>query len=96
LKDGLFDGVNLAEDLIVPVPHDTKPLRLQPGIALGVGGNALRVMTAVQLNDQLLFKADKVNDIRPYGLLPPELVASKLASADVRPQRALSICWIIS
>ena len=54
-------------------------------------GRALRVLAAVQLDNQLLGHAGEVDHIGADGLLPPELVAAQLFAAQVVPEEAFGV-----
>jgi hypothetical protein len=47
-----------------------------------------RMLAAVDFDDQPLLSADKVNDVRPDGLLTDELVAARLRERSWRQRRS--------
>jgi hypothetical protein len=49
------------------------------------------MLSAVDLDDELLLEAEEVDDIRTDRLLAPELVAVELPVAQLRPQRPLGL-----
>ena len=67
--------------LIIPKTHHRVALFFKPGISLSVFQDLARqsMLTAIQLNNQLFFKAHKVGDILSNRLLTSKLHAFKSA-----------------
>jgi len=82
------------QKLIVPEPQNSIPFLLKPCIALPVIFFAFQgsVLAAIKLNNNLSFKAYKINDIFPYRMLTPEFEAVKTLGPYVRPQDPLRVC----
>ena len=74
--------------------HDTPAFK--PRCPDGIGDDIvwLIVLIAVRLDHQFLLKADKVHDIRTYGLLSPELVTAQPTIAQSHPKPAFGICVV--
>jgi len=49
------------------------------------------VLTSINLNYNIFFEADKIDDIIPDRLLPPELHSKKLSSSEMSPD--YSFCF---
>jgi hypothetical protein len=95
-NDGLFNSISFIENLIVPKPQYAKSLFFQPRTTFQVVRNLFRMLTSIQLNDQLLLKTDKVNNLLTYGLLSAKLISGKLTETKMLPQRTFSISHILS
>jgi len=67
--------------LIIPKTHHRVALFFEPGISLSVFRDLVRqgMLTAIQFNNQLSFKAHKVDDILSNRVLASELHAFKSA-----------------
>ena len=67
--------------LMIPKTHHRVALFLKPGISLSVFQDLVRqgMLTAIQFNNQLSFKAHKVDDILSSRVLASELHAFKSA-----------------
>ncbi len=85
--------IRLVQDVIIPLPEDSKPLLSEPGISRNIP-LAVQMLTAIYLNGQTQFYAYKVQDIRPVGILASELMPVDLAITEPRPQLAFCVCEI--
>jgi len=52
----------------------------------------LCMLAAIRFNNQSLFKADKINDIFPYGGLSSKFAAKQLSVSNLPPESLFSIC----
>ena len=68
--------IYVPQDIIVPKPQHVIVMLLQPLISQPVG-ITVRMLSAVQLNDQTPLSTHKVDNITPDGLLASELAAFK-------------------
>jgi len=66
-------------------------VRFQPFSALFIILNLLIMQWAVQLDDQIVFGAAKIDDKRPDGMLPPEIHSTQLIPTQTHPQNPLRI-----
>ena len=75
LKKNTFQ---IIQYLIVPEPYYLETLTIQPGSPdfILACDPVFIVLTAINLNNDLLVKAHKINDIFPDGLLPAKLYSS--------------------
>ena len=60
--DGFKNDLWLGQQVVVPDTEQAKALRFQIGVASGVTDTA-RVLTTVQLNDELFRQANEINYI---------------------------------
>ena len=74
--NGVEHAARAAEDVVVPEPQDGEAFSTQEGVAAAVV-IAVGVLRSVGLNDQTMFKIDKVNDIPVDDDLPLEFVATQ-------------------
>ena len=63
--------VRLLQYIVVPIAHDTKACARQNGITNLVGAG-IQVLTAIDLNDDMSLKTDKIQDVIFEGHLPAE------------------------
>jgi len=50
------------------------------------------MLTTIDLDSQLNFKTDEVNDVRLNKQLAPKLKTSQTARSQMTPQRAFDVC----
>lgn len=67
--------------LVVPESEHDIPVALEILRALVIVGGGVRVLSTVQLDNQLLIHADEVDDVRSDGMLSPEFAVEQLALA---------------
>jgi hypothetical protein len=89
--DDLADYVQLATDFIVPKSQHTVAVRLQPARSRRVFLYPVRVLTAVDFDDQLALEADEVDNISPEDVLSPKFVAVELAQPQPAPEDPLGV-----
>jgi len=77
---------------MIPEPYNSKPLGTEPLIALMIIIVLPAMLSAIQINDQSLLKANKINNIVSDGRLPAKLAAAQLAASDLPPENSLGIC----
>jgi len=87
----LFDNVPILKNLVIPESQHPKPLPCKPGGALCVVYPTLRVLTAVEFQDQALVKTDKVRDERAEGDLTAKLVGGETAVSQSTPDESLRV-----
>jgi len=83
-SEHLQDAFDVLEYLIVPDPDDLVAEPRQKCVTLAIC-RALRVLAAVELDDQMPLAADKVRGVGTYGLLAHEFEAAELAVAQLSP-----------
>ena len=72
-------SIHLLQRVIIPKPDYPKALRFKTSCSLGIAGSLLGMLSAIQFHDQLLFKADEINDVWWNGMLSPKLVSAEVA-----------------
>jgi len=65
--------VRVCQDIMVPETENDKTLCMQPCIAFFFLRFPIRMMPAVHVNRRLFFKTDRIDDIRPGRMLPPDI-----------------------
>ena len=73
------------QNLVIPVAQHPEAQSLQHLGSPLVIGKLLKMLPAVQLDDQPCIKADEVGDVPGQGHLPTEAEASQLPSAQLLP-----------
>ena len=94
--DLLKNGLRLQKYLIVPEAQDAKSLRFNQTVALLIVPDVLRVLSSIELDDDLRFEARKVGDEPGNRHLSPEPVAGELFGAQMLPKVALSIGRLVA
>jgi hypothetical protein len=69
----LQHAVEIVENLIVPKPDDAVAVTRELGAALIVCVHPLRMLTAIELDDQLAGRAGEIGDTSSDRMLPPKL-----------------------
>ena len=77
-KDALQDSEAVLEDFVVPEAQDFVALLSQERITFLVVGVLVRMLTAVEFDEQFVGHAGEIDDVRAYRLLAAEFVAVKL------------------
>ena len=83
-KDEIHDPVGVLKDFVVPEPNDAVAFAIEPSGASCVALNLSCVLTAIDFDDELAFKADEIDDEPPDGCLAAEEASAKLPFARVR------------
>ena len=94
--DLLKNGLRLQKYLIVPEAQDAKSLRFNQTVALLIVPDVLRVLSSIELDDDLRFEARKVGDEPGNRHLSPEPVAGELFATQMLPKVALSIGRLVA
>jgi hypothetical protein len=66
----------LFQYVVIPKAQDAVTFTNKPGIAFLIS-RVLRMLTAIELDNQFVIEADEVNDVRPNRRLPLELEIMK-------------------
>ncbi len=83
--------LKILQNLIVPISNDPKPFALKPGRPLGIGISPLRMLPAIQLNDDLPLVTNEVDDVIPNRRLPPKPEPAQLPVTNPRPKPFLGL-----
>ena len=70
--DRLQNAFNVAQDFVVPKTQNAKMVLGQPSISQDITLVG-RVLAAIDLNDDTLFSANKIDHVGSNGFLPNEL-----------------------
>jgi hypothetical protein len=90
-KNGRQDRIRHCQNIVVPETQDPVSLILQPFASGIVILRLFDMLSAIYLDDQLPFSADKINDIFSDRLLPSKLKGFCLPHAQPFPQEPLGI-----
>ena len=72
-------SIRLFQRVIIPKPDYSKAFRFKTSCSLGIADSVLSMLPAIKLHYQLLFKADKINDVRWNRMLSPKLESTEVA-----------------
>jgi len=90
VENHLEHCVRPLQDVVVPKPQNAVPLGLEPLIAASVS-RIPGVLTSIELDHQLVLKADKVRDVRANRLLSAELHAGEVATSQPSPKQTFGV-----
>jgi hypothetical protein len=82
----LQNAVDIAEHIAVPNPDRPISKLAQHGIALAIGG-AVRMLAAIDLDNEMQIATDEVCDVGSDRLLPYELETAELPVAQMPPKQ---------
>jgi hypothetical protein len=68
--------IHFVEDLIVPEPQHCKSGTLEKFRTRSIGRDRIRVLPAIQFNDQPSFKADEIENVVAEWVLATKLAAA--------------------
>ena len=71
--NGLNDGIGLPKHVTVPESQDTKAVRSEKRVKVGIVGRLGRVLAAIQFDDDQCFQANEIADVTADRMLTPEL-----------------------
>ena len=72
--------------IIIPKPDYPKAFRFKTSCPLGIAGSLLGMLPAIQFHDQLLFKADEINDVWWNRMLSQKLESGEAAVFQLQPE----------
>jgi hypothetical protein len=81
--DGPEDGIEIFEDLVIPEAHYPISPRIQPGCPHLILLPLSSMLTAIQLDNQSMLRAEEVNDVKSDWHLPPKLGTGDLSAAEL-------------
>jgi len=84
--------IQLRQHLIIPVTQHAKILRLEPGIALCIAINFIRMLPAINFNNQTRLQTDKIHYVATKLELPAEFITMHLPQSQTPPKFTLCIC----
>ena len=77
--------------IIIPKPDYPKAFRFKTSGSLGIARSLLRMLPAIKLYYQLLFKADEINDVWWNRMLSPKLESAEVAVFQLQPEPQLRV-----
>ena len=89
--DRLFHQIELHQRFSIGEAQHAKSIGCEPRIARSVVLHLLRVLRAVNLDDESLLSAPEVDDVGSEWHLPPELVAFEAPLSERPPEAAFGI-----
>ena len=94
----LHHPAHILIQLLIPKPNHPKPTRPEPLTTPRIIDHRIRLQMVrpIQLHNQLVCKANKIDDIRPNRRLPTKLPPAQLLTPKKRPQPPLSIRRLIT
>ncbi len=75
----LQHSFGLFQHVIIPKPDYPKAFRFKISCSLGIAGNLLGMLSAIQFHYQILFEADEINDVWWNRMLSPKLESAEVA-----------------
>jgi hypothetical protein len=87
----LNNRVGFVQNGIVPESDNPPPAILQIFSSPGVIFQPLRMLPAVELDDQSPLNARKIDNIEPYRMLPAKFTICDIPAAQPKPQTAFGI-----
>lgn len=91
MPDGVERGGEFGEDLSIPETKDLEALGAQPCVPLSVVSRLLRMLVAIEFDDDLMAIAGEIHHERPYRRLAPKFKPHEPPGAQLCPKLALSI-----
>jgi hypothetical protein len=90
-RDDLKHGIDLREHVVVPEAQDAEVPVVKPPSARCVLVPGLRVLAAVQFDDEPSLRACEVGDEWPNGVLAAEAQSMDLPATQPAPEQTLGI-----
>jgi hypothetical protein len=81
---------------MIPEAQDAKTLGLQPLRAKCIFRHALCMLAAIKLDNDFLFKSDKIHNVFTDGCLPPKFDAPYLPVTQLIPKPVLGVRHVLS
>ena len=88
-NDRVQDIGRVPQHVIVPEPQHPEPAGFQEARACVVATPLRQMLAAIQLHDEMSFRAGEIGEVGPYPVLPPELPPQQAPVAQVLPQHPL-------
>ena len=90
---GLKNSGDVAQDIVIPESQNPITACYKPRVARRVA-RILRVLSAIDLDDQAMLTADKIDRVGADRLLAHEFTATECTRPQSIPQRLLGACCI--
>ncbi len=83
--DRLDDAIGVLQHVVVPEAQNTEPFVLKPKRALCIFLRALRMLAAIDFDDEPPLNAHEVGDVAPERRLASEAMAVQLSEPEMAP-----------
>ncbi len=90
-RDSFSNAGAVLQDFVIPKSNDLETLRCQPATSLGIAVFTSGMLTAIDLDHQLRFKAHEVDDVGADGGLAAETPAFDLSIAQQHPKASFGL-----
>jgi hypothetical protein len=90
IQDVLNDCIGGSRHLVVPDPNDAPAIAFEPGCAPLIGF-AVRVLAAVDFDDEAVSYRNEVRDVRSDRALAAEFISRQPAISQDQPQPMLGV-----
>src|SRR5438105_12481071 len=80
--------IGVLQHVLIPEPYDDKAQSFQMGAPLGISRRVLRMLPAIDLDDELRIDTDEIGNVSFDRHLPAKLPAVELSVAQMPPQAA--------
>jgi hypothetical protein len=91
------DTIHILEDIAIPEsPQNDEILSTQPSISFFIVVFLIRMLAAVDLDNQPSFETNKICNIISQWLLPAKLEPTNLPKPKPLPKQPLDLCWVPS
>ena len=90
------DAFRLLKNFVVPETQDSEAPTSEPRRAPFISAEGRLVLAAVDLDNELSFYAEEIDDVRSHGNLATEVVAAHLVCAESEPKTNFSICHLFA
>ena len=88
-NDRVQDIGRVPPHVVVPAPLRPVPAGFQEEHERVVATPLRQMLAAIQLHDEMSFRAGEIGEVGPYPVLPPELPPQQAPVAQVSPQHPL-------
>jgi len=85
-QDHFEHAVDILEDIVIPESKHLESSLAQAFVTVVIVSDSVGMLAAVEFDDEFLLEASEVKDVVPVGVLPAELGAGQLATAQVLPE----------
>ena len=85
IQNRLDHQLDISEDVVIPEPQDTVPSLFKGPGSFGIKFSLLKVLAAIQFNDQFWAWGAKIDNVVPDSMLAPKPDVGELVRAQARP-----------
>ncbi len=96
-KTNLFQhAFRLRQNIVVPETQNSKASSSEPGCARLIVVWGRLMLTPVDLDNELSFDAEEIDDVRSHRNLAAEMVAADPVRAESKPETNFSVCHLFA